>query len=226
MESPAGAADLIGNRAAVARLRAIHFWDGLRLARQRARHPGLEIDPAASTNLACARFALAPGARLRIGPGVVTERLPGRLHFHLESGAQVELGANVWLRTELGEVHLVAFEGARITVGPDSLLNACQLSAKSEVVFGRRVFIGSGSRVFDSDQHDLDDEHPEQSEPVRIGDHSWIASDTTVLKGVTIGAHCVIGTRSLVSSDIPEHTLAFGSPARPRGSVGDRTRAR
>lgn len=226
MESPAGAADLIGNRAAVARLRAIHFWDGLRLARQRARHPGLEIDPAASTNLACARFALAPGARLRIGPGVVTERLPGRLHFHLESGAQVELGANVWLRTELGEVHLVAFEGARITVGPDSLLNACQLSAKSEVVFGRRVFIGSGSRVFDSDQHDLDDEHPEQSAPVRIGDHSWIASDTTVLKGVTIGAHCVIGTRSLVSSDIPEHTLAFGSPARPRGSVGDRTRAR
>lgn len=226
MESPAGAADLIGNRATVARLRAIHFWDGLRLARQRARHPGLEIDPAASRNLACARFALAPGAQLRIGPGVVTERLPGRLHFHLESGAQVELGANVWLRTELGEVHLVAFEGARITVGPDSLLNACQLSAKSEVVFGRRVFIGSGSRVFDSDQHDLDDEHPEQSAPVRIGDHSWIASDTTVLKGVTIGAHCVIGTRSLVSSDIPEHTLAFGSPARPRGSVGDRTRAR
>ena len=226
MESLAGAADLIGNRAAVVRLRAIHFWDGLRLARQRARHPGLEIDPAASRNLACARFALAPGARLRIGPGVVTERLPGRLHFHLESGAQVELGANVWLRTELGEVHLVAFEGARITVGPDSLLNACQLSAKSEVVFGRRVFIGSGSRVFDSDQHDLDDEHPEQSAPVRIGDHSWIASDTTVLKGVTIGAHCVIGTRSLVSSDIPEHTLAFGSPARPRGSVGDRTRAR
>jgi acetyltransferase-like isoleucine patch superfamily enzyme len=33
----------------------------------------------------------------------------------------------------------------------------------------------------------------------------------------------VIGTRSLVNRSIPEHTLAFGSPATPRGKVGDRS---
>jgi acetyltransferase-like isoleucine patch superfamily enzyme len=47
-----------------------------------------------------------------------------------------------------------------------------------------------------------------------------------VLKGVTIGAHSVVGTRSLVNRDVPPHTLVFGVPAEPRGVVGDRSRAR
>jgi acetyltransferase-like isoleucine patch superfamily enzyme len=59
-----------------------------------------------------------------------------------------------------------------------------------------------------------------------IGDFSWIASDCTVLKGVTIGAHAVVGARSIVTSDVPDHTLVFGQPARPRGEVGDRSRVR
>ena len=59
-----------------------------------------------------------------------------------------------------------------------------------------------------------------------IGDHVWIASDVTVLRGVTIGAHAVIGTRSLVTNDVPPHGLAFGIPARVRGVVGDRSKTR
>jgi maltose O-acetyltransferase len=86
--------------------------------------------------------------------------------------------------------------------------------------------VGLGSRVFDSDQHDLDVQRPERIEPVAIGDHAWIASDVTVLRGVSIGAHAVIGTRSLVTSDVPPHGLAFGVPARVRGVVGDRSRTR
>ena len=79
--------------------------------------------------------------------------------------------------------------------------------------------MGPGSRVFDADQHDLDAEHPEVMAPVTIGDYAWVASDVTVLRGVTIGEHAVIGARSLVTRDVPPHTLAFGSPAtraRPR----------
>jgi acetyltransferase-like isoleucine patch superfamily enzyme len=82
--------------------------------------------------------------------------------------------------------------------------------------------VGPGSRIFDADQHPLDADHPEQSAPVRVGDCAWVAADVTVLRGVSIGAHSVIGARSLVTQDIPDHTLAFGSPARPHGKVGDR----
>ena len=49
---------------------------------------------------------------------------------------------------------------------------------------GRRVFVGPGSRIFDADQHDFDAERLEEVEPVSIGDHVWIASDVTVLRGV------------------------------------------
>jgi acetyltransferase-like isoleucine patch superfamily enzyme len=46
------------------------------------------------------------------------------------------------------------------------------------------------------------------------------------MRGVTIGAHAVVGARSLVTRDVPPHTLVYGTPAEPRGSVGDRTNAR
>jgi hypothetical protein len=205
------------------RLRATHRVDQLCLRAVAWYHPGLEIDPTASPNLWTAHFNMAPGARLRIGPRVTTERRFGGVHFLLEEGAVIEIEEDTWLRTELGPVRLIAFAGARLRIGPDSLLNGCHLSAKSEVSLGRRVWVGPGTRVFDSDQHDLDAEHPEVPDPVRIDDHAWIASDVTVLRGVRIGAHSVIGARSLVTREIPEHTLAYGIPARPHGSVGDRT---
>ncbi len=214
------------DRAVRLQLQAIRAYDRLRLRRLTARHRGLEIHPSASSNLAAARYELAEGARLTLGAGVVTERLAGALHFSLGRGAEVSVGEGTWLRVELGPVHLVAFDGARIAIGERGFLNGCHLSAKRELRLGRRVWVGAGSRIFDSDQHDLDSEHPEVTQAVAIGDCVWVASDVTVLRGVTIGEHSVIGARSLVVDDIPAHTLAFGQPARPRGEIGDRSQTR
>ena len=214
------------SRAVVLQLKAIQAYDRARLRRLTRRLPGLEIHPAASTNLASARYEVAEGARLRIGPGVVTERLQGALHFSLESGAEVVVGEGTWLRTDVGPVHIIAFAGARMTLGEGGLFNGCHLSCKRELQVGRRSWIGPGSRVFDADQHDFDAERLEVSEPVKLGDFVWVASDVTILRGVTIGDHSIVGARSLVTSDIPPHTLAFGQPARSRGTVGDRSSAR
>ena len=51
------------SRSVVLQLKAIQAWDRYRLGRVQRRHPGLSIDPSASTNLACAQFDLAAGAR-------------------------------------------------------------------------------------------------------------------------------------------------------------------
>jgi acetyltransferase-like isoleucine patch superfamily enzyme len=208
------------------RLRAIQKLDRLRLRRLAARHPGLSVDPGASSNLAVARYSLAPGSTLRIAAGVVTEHLPGRLHFLLSPGAHVEIGEGTWLRTEMGDLYLVAFDDAHLAIGPEGFLNGCHISAKTRVVLGRRVWVGMGSRVFDADQHDLDDARPERCAPVSIGDCVWVGSDATVLRGVQIGEHSVVGARSLVTHDVPPHTLVHGQPARPQGPVGDRSRTR
>lgn len=207
-------------------LRTVATADRMRLAALQWLHPGLEVHPSASTALAVARFQLAPGARLRIGPHVSADRRKGAVTFFIEPGAEVVLEEGAWLRTEIGPIHICAFEGASIRLGPDSLLNGCHLSAKQSLVLGRRAWVGPGSRVFDSDQHDFDADHPEKRAPVVIGDYAWVASDATVLKGVRVGEHAVVGARSLVTSDVPPHTVVFGSPATPRGTVGDRSTVR
>lgn len=196
----------------------------LRLAGLGWLHPGLRVDASAAPGFGVARIQLAPAAKLTIGANAATEYRPGLLNLVVFDEAEIELAPGSWLRTEVGSVNLTAFAGARIVVGPEVMLNACSVSAQREVVFERRATMGPGSRVYDF-SHDLDDARRGSAAPVRIGAHTWIASDVTVLPGVTIGAHCVIGARSVVTRDVPPHTLAFGAPAGPRGAIGDRTRS-
>jgi hypothetical protein len=202
-------------------LRGLQWADRARLRRLLRAHSGLEIDPTASSNLGCALFELGEGARLRIGAGVETDRLPRQLEFRLGPGADVEVGAGSWLRTDIEKIRIVAFAGARVSVGPDSWWNGCQVSANAEIVAGEGSMIGPGTRVFDSN-HALDDETPARARPVRIGAFTWLGADVTVLQGVEIGAHSVVGARSVVTKSVPPHTLALGAPAVARGRVGER----
>lgn len=204
-------------------LRAIQAWDRFRLRRVMRRHPGLRIHPDASANLAFAEFDLAEGARLDIGPGVDTDRRTGGLRFIIGPGAHVEIGEGCWLRSHLAPTIIVAFDGGHLELGPRCWLSGCHLSAKESLVVGRETLIGPGSRVFDSDQHDLDEARRERTAPVRIGDYVWIATDVLVFKGVEIGSHSVVGARSLVTRSLPEHSLATGFPAVVVGELGDRS---
>ena len=43
----------------------------------------------------------------------------------------------------------------------------------------------------------------------------WIGGHVVILPGVTIGDGAVIGAGSVVTRDIPAHTLAVGNPCRP-----------
>jgi len=207
-------------------LRAVQWWDRRRLSRLMRRHPGLYIHPSASSNLASARFVLADGARLWIGPHTHTERRAGGVRFEVGEGAELVLEGTTWLRSELQPIHFAVFEGGRMNVGDSSWLNGCHLSAKQSLEVGQGAMIGPGVRIFDADQHPLDAEREEAASPVRIGDYVWVASDVTILRGVSIGAHSVVGTRSLVTHDVPPHTLAFGAPAEARWDVGDRSGTR
>lgn len=153
----------------------------------------------------------------------MAERRKGRLRFEVGEGSEIAIGANTWLCTEVEEVHLRATSGGTLRVGEGGFINGSMLSAKTQVVVGDRVMIGPGTRVFDSDQHPIDADHPEILEPVRIGDFVWVASDVTILRGVEIGPHSIVGARAVVNRSIPPHSLAVGVPAKVRGAVGDRS---
>ena len=205
------------------RLKLIQAMDRRRLRRLCDENPGLSLAPDVSTNLASSHFALAPDSRLTIGERVYTERRSYGVHISVAEGAHVEIGADTWLRSDVGPVIIFAFPGAHIRIGREGFMNGCHLSAKASLDIGNRVWIGPGTRVFDSDQHDLDSERLEKIEPVVIGDHCWVAADVTVLRGVEIGEQSVVGARALVTKSMPPHTLALGNPARPAGTIGDRS---
>ena len=49
---------------------------------------------------------------------------------------------------------------------------------------------------------------------VIIGNNIYFGLGCTILKGVTIGDNCIIGANSLVTQNIPENSVAIGSPAK------------
>lgn len=46
-----------------------------------------------------------------------------------------------------------------------------------------------------------------------------IGANATIVCGVTLGQYCFIGAGSVVTRDVPDYALVFGSPARRRGWV-------
>ncbi len=76
-----------------------------------------------------------------------------------------------------------------------------------EMNFGNDVMLGRNVVIYDSDFHSLNDKES-INEPVVIGDHVWIATNSTVLKGVHIGNGSVIAAGTILSEDVPERVLA------------------
>lgn len=60
--------------------------------------------------------------------------------------------------------------------------------------------------------------------PVHIGNDVWIGSNVVILPGVTIGDGSVIGAGSVVTKDIPAHTVAMGVPCRPVREITEKDR--
>ncbi len=58
-----------------------------------------------------------------------------------------------------------------------------------------------------------------ESAPVKIGDSCYISPKSMITMGVEIGERSVIGANSLVKSDMPPNSVAFGSPAKVVGRV-------
>ena len=53
-----------------------------------------------------------------------------------------------------------------------------------------------------------------QTAPVTIGDNVWIGGGVIIMPGVSIGNNVVIGAGSVVTKDIPDDVIAYGSPCR------------
>lgn len=157
---------------------------------------------------------------LRMGEGSVVRRPwtiknPGRI----VAGKRTRIGRHVVFNA-LSDYEGMAHDG-HIVLGDD-----VYIGGHSQVHAMNLVEIGDGcvlsEHVYVSDiAHGLDPrsglimKQPLESKgPVRIGKHVFVGYGCSVLPGVTLGDHCIVGTRSTVTRSFPAYSMVAGSPAR------------
>lgn len=108
--------------------------------------------------------------------------------------------------------------GRRLKIGERCWLNAPVFAdLTGDITIGDGVTLGH-QVVLVTARHALGESAkragPTTSAPIVIGDGAWIAACVTILPGVKIGPGAIVGAGSVVTRDVPAHTLVVGNPAR------------
>ncbi len=125
------------------------------------------------------------------------------MHIVGKKSPILEFGRNVQLNDY---VHICALD--RIEIGDD-------------VLVASHVYISDNSHgSYKGDNSDTSPNIPPiqreyYTASVKIGNRVWIGEGVMILPGVTIGEGAIIGAHSIVNKDIPNNTIAVGSPAKP-----------
>ncbi|HET7812959.1 MAG TPA: acyltransferase [Candidatus Baltobacteraceae bacterium] len=106
--------------------------------------------------------------------------------------------------------------GDNVEIGPYSILwGGGGITIGSDVHLGAHVHITSmeGEQV---PAESFDPHKPLEilRQPVKIGSHTLICSNSVICPGVTIGHHVQVAAGAVVVSDVPDYALVAGVPAR------------
>lgn len=112
-----------------------------------------------------------------------------------------------------------------IEVGENVSINQhCHMEGPIRI--GADTRIGPSTSIF-AFNHNFDDSETPirlqkvKKEGVRIGENVWIGANVSIVDGVTIGAHSVVGIASVVTKNIPDNEVWAGNPCK---KIGERKR--
>lgn len=174
------------------------------------------------------------GSKVKIGKGVIIGALV-KIGDRANISGNVILGSKVEIQKDVeitGNVEI----GAASNIGPYSFISTMPTG---KLRIGKRVMVnsfnilGAGKEVLIEDDcifaafvHITDSSHqfenisssprhdPALSEPVSIGEGSWLGSAVKVLKGVVVHKGCVIGAGAVVTRTLPPFSISVGIPAK------------
>jgi putative colanic acid biosynthesis acetyltransferase WcaF len=107
--------------------------------------------------------------------------------------------------------------GNDVWIGVDAwLLNLEPIYIGSDVCISQRALLCTGSHQADSPTFEYD------NAPIHVKDGAWIATQATVLRGVTVGKRAVVGAGALVVRDVPEGAKALAPKAQILQEEGGR----
>lgn len=142
--------------------------------------------------------------------------LRGRTNFprclNLGDGCVIERDCTFWLSEDRAAHPLIKL-GANVYVGRN-----CYLGAYEPLEIGADSLVGAYSYIITGDHRFDDPSRPVREQgyrgaPVVIGRDVWLGCHVTVLPGVTIGDHAVIGAGAVVTKSIPAREVWGGVPA-------------
>lgn len=120
-------------------------------------------------------------------------------------------------------------------IDPSSILNHCELEGRlSNLKVGKGSFVGKdtfiqlhakvsiGDNVAINDSvkiltgsHDINSyDWNLLTAPISIGNYAWIATNSIILPGITIGEGAVVAAGSVVTKNVDPFTVVGGNPAR------------
>ena len=147
--------------------------------------------------------------------------LPNGIPLIIGNHLEIYLGENVTIGRSTISASKV-FDKPLLKVGNNSYIGyGTTISVAKEVIIGDSCMIAGGCLIMDSDDHPLSPQKrllrmpvdKENVQPVKIGNNVWIGSNSTILKGVTIGDNSIIATHSVVTRDVEPNCMYGGIPA-------------
>jgi virginiamycin A acetyltransferase len=103
-------------------------------------------------------------------------------------------------KLHIGKFCMIASGAEFIMNGANHLVNA--VSSYPFAIFG------------DDWAHAMEGKTYPNKGDIVIGNDVWIGYQATILSGVTIGHGAIIGSKSIVASDVPPYSIVAGNPAR------------
>ncbi|HEX9682803.1 MAG TPA: acyltransferase [Acidimicrobiales bacterium] len=169
-----------------------------------------------------------PAAQLlgSVGPGTRIEAP----QLFLGNPSSVHFGANTYVRSGLRIEALAPPGGKIITVGDEGQFGYdIRLVAVNGIHIGNGVGIGHGATIADT-IHEYKtgrrDEAPWKAplkvgRPLTIEDHVWVGNNCVLTGGITIGKGSIINANSVISRDVPPHTIVSGNPPHIQKQLSD-----
>jgi len=135
----------------------------------------------------------------------------------------IRIGDDVSIYGKIGISSGRTYDAPKLVIGNKvSIGKGVSFTVNQEITIEDGVQIANDCCIHDTDGHPLDHRYRlaecapfgHEIKPVRICRNAWIGMACTISKGVTIGEGAIIGTRSVVMTNIPPYARAFGNPAR------------
>ncbi len=182
--------------------------------------------------LAVRFWSLVARIRLRAHGARVGRRLRvrGPVHLHCHRTGAIRIGDDCRIQSGFagnpvgGGTRMAIWvgPGGRLTLGDRVGLSNSTIVCMSAVSIADDVFLGGGSRIYDTDFHSLrasERGRPgnpgTRTAPVTIGRRVFVGGHSILLKGIEVGEESVVGAGSVVRSSVPAREIWAGNPAVP-----------